>query len=91
MCYPAPPSDAERYQLKARSLRAVARNVMRAGARGMVVSGMENPLADPHVNGLPRAALVVCQLRANHAELSQRLGKRHGSAVQLEDALRTSD
>lgn len=91
ICYPAPHFDPERYQVKTRNLRALACNFGRAGAGGLVVSGVENPLAGPHVDSLPRAALVVCQLRANHAELTQRLEQRHGSSVQLDDALRIAE
>lgn len=92
ICHAAPlSSDAERYQAKNRNLRALACNFSRAGARGIVVSGVENPLTGGHVNDLPRTAFVVCRLRAEHADLTQRLAARRGSSVQPEEALTLAD
>lgn len=88
---PTPPSDPERVGIKARNLGALGLNFMDAGARGMVVSGVENPLTGLPGGGLPRAALVVCRLRASHAELAERLQRRRGSSVRLDDALRLAD
>lgn len=67
---PTPPSDPERVRIKARNLGALGLNFMDAGARGMVVSGVENPLTGLP-GGLPRAPVTpsspnVCRNAVGH-------------------------
>jgi hypothetical protein len=85
MCYapptpqdwaPEPADDPGRHRLKARTLDAVVQNFQDAGARCMVVPGVTDPVGGVETNLVPHAALTVCRLRAEPAELRRRLAAR---------------
>jgi predicted ABC-type ATPase len=87
MCYPEQPSDPGRHRLKARNLAAVVANFAAAGARSVVVSGVVDPVRGPDADLGPGAALTTCRLRADSAELRQRLVGRDGNHAAADDAI----
>jgi adenylylsulfate kinase-like enzyme len=100
MCYatpgpdnwpPEPESDPGRHRLKARALDAVVANARAAGARCLVVSGVVDPERGADVEVVPNAALTLCRLRAEPAELGPRLGGRGGPNDQLDNVLPEAD
>lgn len=85
MCYPPPPSDPGRHRMKAANLDALVASYAAAGARCMVVSGVVDPAGGADRALLPRAALTICHLRADPAELRRRLAGRDGDHGATED------
>jgi adenylylsulfate kinase-like enzyme len=69
MCYPERKADRGRYRLKARNLVSVVANFAAHGATCVVVSGVVDPAFRVAV---PGAAVTLCRLRADHAELVRR-------------------
>ncbi|MFG1678766.1 adenylyl-sulfate kinase [Nonomuraea sp. NPDC049269] len=72
LCYPLPESGTHR--LRARSLAAIWPNFREEGARCMVLSGFVDTLEEvrEYTDLLPDAALTVCRLRVDTAELKER-------------------
>ena len=70
ICYPEPSSDPGRHRMKARNLGAVVANYRAAGARCVIVSGVVDPGCGVPADLIPRAAMTVCQLRADRASAS---------------------
>lgn len=96
MCYgpptpdqwaPEPVTDYGRHRLKARALDAVVANFRDAGARGVIVPGVTDPVRGVEAGLMPHAALTTCRLRAEPAELARRLAARGSPADDLADAL----
>ncbi|HLJ09234.1 MAG TPA: hypothetical protein VKX24_11910 [Acidimicrobiia bacterium] len=79
ICYPEPLGDPGRHRLKAENLRAMAANVEAWGASRLVVSGVLDAVSGTEFGHLPRAAIVVCRLRADADVLTGRLGERPGA------------
>ncbi|MEW9263761.1 AAA family ATPase [Kineococcus endophyticus] len=80
MCYPEREDDPDRYALKARSARALARCLVAAGARTVVVSGV---LDDASMQALRGEAVhgtdvAFCRVRVDRDELVRRLRARYG-------------
>ncbi|MFD9889261.1 AAA family ATPase [Amycolatopsis sp. NPDC059027] len=87
LCYPADGDDPGNDRLKAANLAAVWPILREAGARCLVVSGILDT-ADAvraYVDRLPGVALTSCRLRADEAELRNRIVTR-GWQTQLADA-----
>jgi hypothetical protein len=74
--FPEPPSDPGRYRLKDRNLSAVVPNFHAAGARGLIVSGILDPVRGLDAGLFPQAALTLCRLRCEPDELRRRLAAR---------------
>jgi hypothetical protein len=95
MCYgpptpqhwvPEPEGDFGRHRLKARALNGVVANFRDAGARGVIVPGVTDPVRGVAADLVPQATLTTCRLRADPAELARRLAGRGGPAEDLGDA-----
>ena len=100
MCYaaptaqewaPEPASDPGRYRLRARNLDAVLANFRAAGARCVVVSGVVDPARGVAAAEVPRAALTLCRLRADPADLGERLARRGGPHDRLDEVQPDAD
>lgn len=100
MCYgaptpdtwaPEPASDPGRHRMKARNVDAVVANFQAAGARCVVVPGVVDIARGVNVDLIPRAALTLCRLRAEPAELRHRISSRGRPTDQVDDALRDAD
>lgn len=91
ICYPEPASDPGRHRMKARNLGAVAGSFRAAGARCVVVSGVVDAVCGIPVELIPRAAVTLCRLRADHDELKQRLVARRAPVEQVAAVLREAD
>jgi hypothetical protein len=85
MCYaqptpghwaPEPAEDPGRHRLKARALDGVVANFCDAGARCVVVPGVVDPIRGVDTELVPQAALTICRLRAEPADLGRRLAAR---------------
>ena len=85
MCYapptsrdwaPEPADDPGRYRLKTRALDAVVANFGAAGARCVVVPGVIDPVHGVATGAESHAALTMCRLRAEPADLARRLATR---------------
>jgi adenylylsulfate kinase-like enzyme len=87
MCYPAPSADPGRERLRAQNLGAMLVNYRAAGARGLIVNGVVDPVRGAYREVLSEAALTVCRLRADRDELARRFTERHGPGDDLQDAL----
>lgn len=74
MCYPAPPGDPGRDLIRARNAGVVLRNFQAAGARRVIVNGVVDPVLG--VRQDPRAAVMVCRLRADPDEIARRIAGR---------------
>jgi hypothetical protein len=90
MCYgpptahewaPDPLDDPGRYRLKENNLHAVIENYQRAGARGLIVSGIVDP-----VRGVP-GFVTACRLRCEPDELRRRLAERGRPNERVEEIL----
>ncbi|HTT92441.1 MAG TPA: AAA family ATPase, partial [Acidimicrobiales bacterium] len=87
MCYPEPSSDPGRYRLKDRNLGAIVAHFAATGARGVVVSGVVDPVGGTGLTELANLKVVLCRLRADPDQLRQRLQSRRGSFAGVEDAI----
>ena len=58
-----------------------------AGAHGVVVSGVVDPVGGTGRTELDTAEVVLCRLRADPDQLRQRLQSRRGSFAGVEDAI----
>jgi predicted ABC-type ATPase len=77
MCYPAPPDDPGRDQIRARNAGAVIRNYRTAGAQRVIVNGVVDPALGVQRDLLGQAQLLVCRLRADPEEVVRRFTARH--------------
>ena len=68
--------------------RPQARLVSKAGARCVIVSGVVDAAYRVHADVIPRAALTVCRLRADRAELARRFVGRHRPSDDLDEVLK---
>lgn len=84
MCFPERRTDPGRYRLKARNVTSVVANFAAHGATCVVVSGVVHTAYRPAV---PGAALTLCRLRANRAELVRRFLERPGSVGSVANVL----
>jgi hypothetical protein len=87
ICFPEPAADPGRHRMQARNLGAVIAAYRAAGARSVVVSGVVDPVHGAYPELTPRAALTVCRLRADAAELARRVGERQGAPAILSETL----
>jgi hypothetical protein len=94
MCYgpptgenwsPEPADDVGRYRLKSRNLDAVAANFRAAGAGCLVVAGVVDPGRGPAAEPLPEVALTALRLRADRADLRDRIARRGRPGDDLEE------
>lgn len=88
---PEPASDLGRHRLKIRNLDAVAANLRTAGARCLVVSGVVDAVGGVDVALLPHAALTLCRLRCEPAELRQRIAGRGRPSDRFDRELRYAE
>ena len=87
ICYPEPYSDPGRYRLKERNLGAVVTNFAATGARGVVVSGVVDPVNGVDVAGLAGLDVTLYRLRADRGALRQRVLSRRGSSARVDDVI----
>ncbi len=87
ICRPDPPDDPGRYRVEARNLAALLTNFHGAGARCAVVSGVIDPAQGLYPDVTAHAAVTLCRLRAEPAELRARFARRRGDAALVDDAL----
>jgi broad-specificity NMP kinase len=96
MCYasptpqhwaPEPAADPGRHRLKSRTLDAVVANFRDAGARCLLVPGVIDPVRGVETDLVPHAALTLCRLRANPADLGRRLAARGRPTEDLAEVL----
>jgi len=88
MCYPAPPEDPGREQLKARNVGAVIPHYRMAGARCVVLNGVLDPDLGVQREFMPGADVTVVRLRADPEEVVQRFTGKHGHLEDLNELLR---
>ena len=97
MCYgpptsenwaPEPADDPVRYRLKTVNLDAVAANARDAGAAGLIVSGIVDPVRGIDTDLLPNAALTAIRLRAEPEEIRRRLTVRGRPGESFDEILR---
>ncbi|QMU70871.1 hypothetical protein [Streptacidiphilus sp. P02-A3a] len=100
MCYaaptaenwvPEPASDRVRYRLKSRSLDTVAARFRAAGARGLIVSGIIDPVRGIDTSLLPHAAVTPCRLRVDRDEHLRRLTARGRPDEPLDEILQDAE
>jgi len=87
MCYPAPPADPGREQLKARNIGSLVSGYQAAGAQCVIVNGVLDPLRGVDTELMPQAKVTVCRLRADREELTRRLIGRDGQSDDLAEVL----
>jgi hypothetical protein len=92
LCYPELSDDGGNQRLKARNLGALWPNYRAAGVRCFVFSGGVDTAerAAGYVAAVPGAAVTVCRLRVDHAELRARLIHR-GLSGYLDDYVDEAD
>lgn len=91
MLYPESTSDPGRHRLKERNLDTVVANFARAGARGVVISGVVDP-SGVALGELGSMEMTLCRLRADPDQLRERLRSRRGSQPGIvENALREAE
>ena len=86
ICYPERAEDPGRHRLEARNVDALGRSFAAAGAECLIVSGVVDPALGPLVAGAGDDVLTV-RLRADPAELVERLASRRGSFADTEAVL----
>ncbi|MFB9566601.1 AAA family ATPase [Saccharopolyspora hordei] len=91
ICYPEPAGDAGRHRVKTANLRAVVAHFRAAGAQCVLVSGVVDTARGVAAEDLPRARLLLCRLRADHAELTRRFRHRQGAGAEVREVLREAD
>lgn len=80
ICYPAPPADPGRDLFRARNAGAVIRNCQAAGARGVIVNGVVDPVLGVRRDLLRQAAVMVCRLRGDPDEVVRRFAARQSAS-----------
>jgi len=87
MCYPAPPGDPDRQDLRAANVGWMIQNYRSAGARCLIVNGVLGP-AGLRPGLLPDADVTICRLRADSDSVERRFRARHGQQDDLDQQLR---
>lgn len=87
ICYPERADDPGRHHLKARNIHALRRNFATAGAEYLIVSGVVDPASGPVIAGAGSDDAFAIRLRADPAELIDRLAARQGSFADSQAAL----
>jgi hypothetical protein len=87
MCYPAPPGDPDRQDLRAANVGSMIQNYRSGGARCMIVNGVLGP-AGLRPGLLPDADVTICRLRADSDSVERRFTARHGQQDDLDQQLR---
>jgi adenylylsulfate kinase-like enzyme len=84
MCYPAPPDDPYRYEVRALNAGEVAAGYQAAGAECVIVSGVTDGRGlFPEL--MPQAELTACRLRADADEVVRRFtGRQQPGSDQAE-------
>jgi hypothetical protein len=97
MCYgppterewaPEPASDPARYRMKERNLAAVVANYRAAGAHGLIVSGIVDPVRGIDAGLFGDAVLTPLRLRSTPDELRRRVTGRGRPDEQMDGILR---
>ena len=97
MCYgpptpenwaPEPADDPVRHRLKTANLDALAANARAAGAAGLIVSGIVDPVHGIDTDLLPNVALTAIRLRAEPEEIWRRLAVRGRPDEPVDEILR---
>lgn len=88
ICYPERADDLGRHRLKARNVDALRRNVAAAGAECLIVSGVVDAATGPVIAGAGSDDVFAIRLRADPADLVERLTSRRGSIDEPHAALR---
>ncbi len=91
ICYPELPADPGRHRMQASNLAAVATAFRAAGAHGVVVSGVIDPVRGVPTDLLPQVALTECRLRAERDTLTRRLLGRRGTHMDVSEVLAEAD
>jgi adenylylsulfate kinase-like enzyme len=76
MCYPAPPEDPDREQLKARNLGAMISHYQAAGAKCVILGGVLDPVLGVRRELMPGTDVTVVRLRADREEAVRRFVER---------------
>jgi hypothetical protein len=79
ICYPERADDRGRHSLEARNVEALRRNFAAAGAECLIVSGVVDAATGPVIAGAGSDDVFAIRLRADPAELGDRLASRQGS------------
>lgn len=87
MCYPAPPEDPDREQLKARNLGAMISHYRTAGAKCVVLAGVLDPVLGVRRELMPGADVTVVRLRADREEVVRRFVERDEQREDIEELL----
>lgn len=90
MCYPAPPDDPERERIKAQNLGALVPRYHAAGAGCVIANGVLDAHRGVYAALMPEAAVTVCRLRADRAEVARRYRAKHRSGDDLKQRLARS-
>jgi len=91
ICYPPPPLDPHRHQLKADNLTAVVDGFARSGAQGVVVTGVLDGQNGPLLDADLMQATTMIRLRAEAGELVRRLAGRGGPPASVDGAAREAE
>lgn len=89
--YPEPAGDPGRHQLQVANLAELIDTYRAVGARCVVVSGVvdaEREVNNDHLRGV---TITWCRLRADRAQLAQRLQDRGGVQYSLDDVWRDAE
>ena len=75
LCRPAPADDPENHRMSAQNLAVMWPNFRAAGATCLIASGIIHTDEEirMHADGVPDLALTVCRLRAEPAQIRQRI------------------
>lgn len=84
MCYPAPPDDPDRWDLKEAALQRVAARFAEARVERLVVSGVADPADPPRANGHPTVSLW---LDAEEVTRRERLAPRGWPQGQVDEVV----
>jgi len=87
-CYPAPPDDPCREQIKAQNIGALVPRYRAAGAQCVIANGVLDPTVGVRSSLMPEATVTVCRLRVDRDELARRFIERDGSGDDADHRLR---
>jgi adenylylsulfate kinase-like enzyme len=90
MCYPAPPADPGRQQVKALNAGAMVGNLRAAGAQCVIINGVLDKTG-LESGLLPDAEVTICRLRARRDEIRRRFTGKHQQRDDLDPMLREID
>lgn len=89
--YPEPADDPGRHQLQVANLAALIDTYRAAGARCVAVSGVIDPEREVNNDHLRGVTITWCRLRADRAQLTQRLQDRGEVQYSLDDVWRDAE